>query len=131
MRGDCPGGNLHKLLIAICAVGTLGVGSLAAQERERQDQPSRPVAVPDTSNGSGNVTYFAATEAGFDSNLDNLVARRGSPFELMQFGASGAYKPTDSSAYSFYLSGRDFWYNDLAPAQRYDVDAAAGARYDL
>jgi hypothetical protein len=132
MRGDCPGGNLQKLLIAlICAVGTLGVGDLAAQERERQDQPSRPVAVPDASSGSGNVTFFAATEAGFDSNLDNLVARHGSPFEMTQFGASGGYKPTDSSAYSFYLSGRDFWYNDLAQSQRYDIDAAVGARYDL
>lgn len=132
MRGDCPGGNLHKLLIAlICAVGTLGVGDLAAQERERQEQPSRPVAVPDTGSGSGNVTFFAATEAGFDSNLDNLFVPHGSPFEMVQLGASGAYKPTDSSAYSYYLSGRDFWYNDLALSQRYDVDAAVGARYDL
>jgi Putative beta-barrel porin 2 len=132
MRGDCPGGNLHKLVIAlVCAVGTLGVGDLAAQERERQEQPNRAVPAPDASGGSGNVTFFAATEAGFDSNLDNLFVPHGSPFELMQFGASGAYKPTDSSAYSFYASGRDFWYNDLAQPQRYDVDAAVGARYDL
>ena len=132
MRGDCPGGNLHKLLIAlVCAIGTLSVGDVAAQERERQEQPNRAVPAPDAGGGSGNVTFFAATEAGYDSNLDNLFVPRGSPFELMQLGASGAYKPTDSSAYSFYVSGRDFSYNDLAPSQRYDVDAAAGARYDL
>ena len=133
MRGDCPGGNLGKLLVALlCAIGTLRAGDLAAQERERQDQRSNnQVAAPDSGNGSGNVSYFAATESGFDSNLDNRVASHGSPFEMIQLGASGAYKPNDSSAYSFYLSGRDFWYNDLAVSQRYDVDAAVGARYDL
>lgn len=132
MRGDCPGGNLPKVLFAlICAAGTLGAGELAAQERERQEQPNRPFAVPDTGSGAANVTVFATTESGFDTNLDNRFVPHGSPFELIQLGTSGAYKPTASSAYSFYLSGRDFWYSDLAPSQRYDVDAAVGARYDL
>jgi Putative beta-barrel porin 2 len=132
MRGHCPGGYLGKLLVAfVCAVGTLPADELAAQERGRQDQRSNQDAPPDTGNGSGNVNFFATTESGFDSNLDNRFVSRGSQFELLQLGASGAYKPNDSSAYSFYLSGRDYWYKDLDPSQRYDVDAAVGARYDL
>lgn len=132
MRGDGPGSNLGKLLIVlVCAVATLRAGDLAAQERERQDQRSDQAPAPDTGNGSGNVSYFAATESGFDSNLDNRVASHGSPFDMIQLGANGAYKPNDSSAYSFYLSGRDYWYSDLAVSQRYDVDAAVGARYDF
>jgi Putative beta-barrel porin 2 len=134
-RRDCHFAGLRKPLIAlVCAISVLlGVGDkLAAQERERQAPPSAPPAPAAPDAGSaGSVGFFAATQGGFDSNLDNRVASHGSPFEMFQLGANGSYKPTDSSAYSFYLSGRDFWYNDLAVQQRYDVDAAVGARYDF
>ena len=125
-------GNLHKTLIALtCAVGVLvGSEKLAALERERQTQPNPPAAAPET-NEAGGLGFFATTEGGFDSNLDNRFVSHASPFEMVQLGAKGAYKPTDSSAYSFYLSGRDSWYNDLAVSRRYDVDAAIGARYDF
>jgi hypothetical protein len=135
MRRDCHFAGLREPLIAlVCAISVLlGVGDkLAAQERERQAPPSAPPAPAAPDAGSaGSVGFFAATQGGFDSNLDNRVASHGSPFEMFQLGANGSYKPTDSSAYSFYLSGRDFWYNDLAVPQRYDVDAAVGARYDF
>jgi Putative beta-barrel porin 2 len=132
MRRDCHVAGLRKPLIAlICALGLLGTGDkLAAQERERQTQPGAQTTAPDAG-APGGVGFFAATQAGFDNNLDNRVASRASPFEMLQLGANGSYKPTDSSAYSFYLSGRDFWYNDLPVSQRYDIDAAVGARYDF
>jgi hypothetical protein len=107
-----------------------GGGTLAAQERERQPQPS-PQPAPEVGGAGGGVQFFAATQAGFDSNLDNRFLSRSSPFEMLQLGTSGSYKPTDSSAYSFYLSSRDFWYNNLDVSQRYDIDAAVGARYDF
>src|SRR5262249_38657500 len=133
MRGDRPGGYLGKLLVTlVCAAGTLQATELAAQDRIRQDQRNtqgNQATVPDTDNGSGNISFFATTESGFDSNLDNRFVSHGSPFDLIQLGGSGAYKATDSSAYSFYLSGRDYWYRDLDLSQRYDVDAAVGARY--
>ena len=124
--------DLRKLFIAlISATGVLsGCGTLAAQERERQAQPS-PQPAPEVGGAGGGVQFFAATQAGFDSNLDNRFLSRPSPFEMLQLGTSGSYKPTDSSAYSFYLSSRDFWYNNLDVSQRYDIDAAVGARYDF
>jgi hypothetical protein len=135
MRGDRPGGYLGKLLVTlVCTAGTLHAGELAAQDRIRQDQRNtqgNQATVPDTDNGSGKISFFATTESGFDSNLDNRFVSHGSPFDLVQLGASGAYKATDSSAYSFYLGGRDYWYRDLDLSQRYDVDAAVGARYDF
>ena len=132
MRPDRHLTDLRKLFIAlISATGVLsGCGTLAAQERERQAQPS-PQPAPETSGAGGGVQFFAATQAGFDSNLDNRFLSRSSPFEMLQLGTSGSYKPTDSSAYSFYLSSRDFWYNNLDVSQRYDIDAAVGARYDF
>ena len=126
--------DLRRSLVAlVCAAAMLLLGSLApvaAQPRERA-QPTAPPGAPEITSTAGGVQFFAATQAGFDSNLDNRFVWRPSPFEMLQLGASGGYKPTDSSAYSFYLSGRDFWYNTLDISQRYDVDAAAGARYDL
>ena len=132
MRPDRHLAHLRKLFIALLsATGVLsGCGTLAAQERERQAQPS-PQPAPETSGAGGGVHFFAATQAGFDSNLDNRFLSRPSPFEMLQLGTSGSYKPTDSSAYSFYLSSRDFWYNNLDVSQRYDIDAAVGARYDF
>src|SRR5215468_5960402 len=106
------------------------VAPVAAQPRERA-QPTAPPGAPEVSSTAGGVQFFAATQAGFDSNLDNRFVQRASPFEMLQLGASGSHKPTDSSAYSFYLSGRDFWYNTLDISQRYDIDAAVGARYDV
>jgi hypothetical protein len=132
MRPDRHLTDLRKLFIAlISATGVLsGCGTLAAQERERQAQPS-PQPAPEVGGAGGGVQFFAATQAGFDSNLDNRFLSRPSPFEMLQLGTSGSYKPTDSSAYSFYLSSRDFWYNNLDVSQRYDIDAAVGARYDF
>jgi putative beta-barrel porin BBP2 len=132
MRRDHCLADLRKLLIAlISATGVVGdCGTLAAQERERQAQPS-PQPPPEVGGAGGGVQFFAATQAGFDSNLDNRFLSRPSPFEMLQLGTSGSYKPTDSSAYSFYLSSRDFWYNSLDVSQRYDIDAAVGARYDF
>jgi len=127
--------DLRQQLVAlVCAIGMLlsSGGKLAAQVRERQAQPPTPSpGAPDVSGTGGGVQFFAATQAGFDSNLDNRFVQRASPFEMLQLGASGSHKPTDSSAYSFYLSGRDFWYNTLDISQRYDIDAAVGARYDV
>ena len=124
--------DLRKLSVAlISAIGVVGGGgTLAAQERERQAQPS-PQPAPEVSSAGSGVQFFAATQAGFDSNLDNRFLSRPSPFEMLQLGTSGSYKPTDSSAYSFYLSGRDFWYNTLGVSQRYDIDAAVGSRFDF
>jgi hypothetical protein len=132
MRPDRHLADLRKLFIAlISATGVLsGCGTLAAQERERQAQPS-PQPAPEVGGAGGGVQFFAATQAGFDSNLDNRFVSRPSSFEMLQLGTSGSYKPTDSSAYSFYLSSRDFWYNNLDVSQRYDIDAAVGARYDF
>jgi hypothetical protein len=132
MRPDRHLADLRKLFIGlISATGVLsGCGTLAAQERERQAQPS-PQPAPEVGGTGGGVQFFAATQAGFDSNLDNRFLSRPSPFEMLQLGTSGSYKPTDSSAYSFYLSSRDFWYNNLDVSQRYDIDAAVGARYDF
>jgi len=133
MRPDRHLADLRKLFIAlISATGVLcgGVGPLAAQLRDRQAQPS-PQPAPEVGGAGGGVQFFAATQAGFDSNLDNRFLSRPSPFEMLQLGTSGSYKPTDSSAYSFYLSSRDFWYNNLDVSQRYDIDAAVGARYDF
>jgi hypothetical protein len=132
MRPDRHLADLRKLFIGlISATGVLsGCGMLAAQERERQAQPS-PQPAPEVGGTGGGVQFFAATQAGFDSNLDNRFLSRPSPFEMLQLGTSGSYKPTDSSAYSFYLSSRDFWYNNLDVSQRYDIDAAVGARYDF
>ena len=129
MRPDCLVPYLWNALMAsVCAFGVLGsAGHAAAQERERQAQPAAPTA-PDP---NGSVQFFAGTQGGFDTNLDNRFQSRASPFEMLQLGASGAYKPTDSSAYSFYVSGRDFWYNNLALSQRYDIDTAVGARFDF
>ena len=132
MRPDRHLTDLRKLFIAlIFATGVLSCcGTLAAQERERQAQPS-PQPAPEVGGAGGGVQFFAATQAGFDSNLDNRFLSRPSSFEMLQLGTSGSYKPTDSSAYSFYLSSRDFWYNNLDVSQRYDIDAAVGARYDF
>ncbi|HMA72359.1 MAG TPA: outer membrane beta-barrel protein [Xanthobacteraceae bacterium] len=123
--------DLQKLLVVlICMLGVLGsAGRLAAQVRERT-QPNALPAAPEPGGGGG-FGFFAATEGGYDTNLDNRVLSRASPFEMVQLGAKGSYKPDDLSAYSFYLSSRDFWYNDLPVSQRYDVDAAVGARYDF
>lgn len=131
MNPDRHHPDVREWLVAlVCATGLLcGGGKLMAQERERQAQPSAPPPASDT--GSGGIGFFAATQGGFDSNLDNRVFSRASPFEMLQLGGRGSYKPDDSSAYSFYLSSRDFWYNNLDVSQRYDVDAAVGARYDF
>ena len=136
VRSDRNISGLRQPVVAIvCAVGTLllgGGGEIVAQVRERQAQPPTPTpGTPDASGTGSGVQFFAATQAGFDSNLDNRFVSRPSPFEMLQLGASGSYKPTDSSAYSFYLSSRDFWYNTLDVSQRYDIDAAVGARYDI
>jgi hypothetical protein len=132
MRPDRLLSGLRKLFVALASVGgvlCVSVGPVSAQLREREAQPP-PTPAPATG-GAGGVQFFTATEAGFDSNLDNRFLSRPSSFEMLQLGANGSYKPNDSSAYSFYLSSRDFWYNALPVSQRYDVDAAVGARYDF
>lgn len=74
---------------------------------------------------------FVGTEGGYDSNLDNRLARTGSAYEMLQAGLTGDYKVSNTEAYSLYLRGRRYWYNDLDQPNRYDVDAAVGARYDF
>lgn len=99
-----------------------------AQQRASSQQTAQPAAVASAVPG---IQLFVGAEGGYDSNLDNRVARQESPYEMLQAGLSGNFKVSDAEAYSLYLRGRNYWYNDLAQGNRYDIDAALGARYDL
>jgi hypothetical protein len=122
-------------LLAVCGLGLLpAVSSSRAQERTvGQGQPA-PVATATavTSDGTS-FTYvpFAGAEAGYDSNLDNRFKEKGSRFEMLQAGASFAYRLSDDAAYAFFFRGRDYSFDDLKEKHRYDIDVNGGARYDL
>ena len=77
------------------------------------------------------VKTFVGTEVGYDSNLDNRVAARGSPYEMLQMGSSGTLQASSTAAYNWYLRGREYWYNELDTSHRYDFDIALGARFDV
>ena len=102
--------------------------ALAQQRSSSQDQPAAPAA---TASAVPGIQIFVGAEGGYDSNLDNRVARKGSPYEMLQAGLSGNWKLSDSESYSLYVRGRNYWYNVLDLSNRYDIDAALGARYDL
>jgi hypothetical protein len=103
-----------------------------AQQNTAQRRDNTPASV------SGQVTtpldgtqVFIGTEAGYDTNLDQRVAKRESRYEMLQGGLSSTYKASASESYSLYLRGRNYAYDDLDISHRYDIDAALGARYDL
>lgn len=77
------------------------------------------------------VKTFAGTEGGYDSNLDNRVAARGSHYEMLQMGSSGTIKASGTAEYNWYVRGREYWYERLDAGHRYDVDFALGARFDV
>ena len=77
------------------------------------------------------VKTFIGTEVGYDSNLDNRVAARGSPYEMLQMGSSGSIQASGTAEYNWYLRGREYWYNELDTSHRYDFDVALGARFDV
>jgi len=81
--------------------------------------------------GLKDVKTFVGTEVGYDSNLDNRVAARGSSYELLQMGSSGTLQASGTAAYNWYLRGREYWYNELDASHCYDFDIALGARFDV
>ena len=125
---------MHATLMwALVLIGTAASfassGSIAQQRSTRADKVqtlsgAQPSSVP-------GIQLFAGAEGGYDSNLDNRVARVGSPYEMLQAGLNGNFTVSGSESYSLFVRGRNYWYNDLALSNRYDIDAALGARYDL
>ncbi|MEQ1614078.1 MAG: outer membrane beta-barrel protein [Hyphomicrobiaceae bacterium] len=106
-------------------------GVSLAQQRSTPRQDSSPAsasAAPSTPLPGTQV--FIGAEAGYDTNLDQRVAKRESRYEMLQGGLSSTYKASDAESYSLYLRGRNYTYNDLDLSHRYDIDAALGARYD-
>jgi hypothetical protein len=121
----------HGLAAALIFSSAFGAQTdVAAQERKRS-VPSEQVPGVSVTSISG-TQVFIGTEAGYDSNLDNdFKSPHASAYEMLQAGALGSFKTDEASSYSYYLRGRNYWYNDLEDGHRYDIDAAFGAKYDL
>lgn len=121
------------LLAAAFGIACASHGGVSlAQQRSTQRQDSAPAS---SSAGSSTplpgTQVFIGVEGGYDSNLDQRVAKQGSRYEMLQGGLSSTYKASEDESYSLYLRGRNYTYNDLDLTHRYDVDTALGARYDF
>jgi Putative beta-barrel porin 2 len=124
MRASHGRGALGVTVAVVCFAY---LDSAVAQQRPVQDTPT-PAQVLASVPG---VQVFVGAEGGYDTNLDNRVARQGSHYEMLQAGLSGTYKPSDAESYTLYARGRRYFYDQLDADDRYDVDVALGARYDL
>ena len=122
-----------RLLLAGSVAG-LGISSATcsavAQQRSWQGVESQPAPQSVVAPMQGIQLFFGA-EGGYDSNLDNKVAKEASRYEMIQAGLTGNFKASDTESYTLYARGRNYWYNDLDVSNRYDVDVALGARYDF
>lgn len=124
-------GPISSAVLALAAVVWVAWSMpLHAQQNQKREAVAAPAPPPsDTQNST---EYFVGSEVGYDSNLDQRIRlKEPSRYEMVQAGVSGAYKASDIASYSLYLRGRQFWYNDLELSNRYDIDAAMGARYDF
>ena len=74
---------------------------------------------------------FAAAEGGYDSNPDQRRQGRGSWYEMLQAGTRATWQRTDTEVYTGYARGRYYSFQDIDHPNRYDIDLALGARYDL
>lgn len=105
--------------------------SAIAQQSSKQFDKVQPETSSAVATAVAGVQLYVGVEGGYDSNLDNRVIRTGSAYEMLQAGLNGNFKVTEQESYSLSLRARNYWYNDLNLSDRYDVDAAVGARYDF
>jgi hypothetical protein len=103
-----------------------GLGPVAAD-----DARPRSGAALESTQASGSLKASVGTEAGYDSNLDNQLAAHGSRYEMIRASVSGTLKTSESSTLAMYLGGRNYWYDSLADAHRYDIDLSLNSRMDL
>lgn len=76
------------------------------------------------------INPSVGSELGYDSNLDGAPVARGSKFEKLEVGLDIEAKRAGDK-YWLNLNGRDFHFDDLDRAHRWDVETDLGATIDV